>query len=131
MKITVKQLRTIIKEEVFRVLKEGKRHDLEFQPGMPGFGKGPATFEEFMERVNDLGCTLEEFKGDYYGALSLLSGVYRRDVGNRTAAEVNMAAAIEKGDLAGLKNLVSSASEDISRGAKWLQNQMDSLRSKD
>jgi hypothetical protein len=98
---------------------------------MPGFGKGPASFAEFMARVEELGCTLDEFKGDYHGALSLLSGVYRRDVSNRTAAEVNMAAAIEKGDLAKLEKLVASASEDISRGAKWLQDQMDSLRSKD
>ena len=128
MKITVKQLRSVIKEEITRALKEGERQDLEFHPGMPGFGKGPASFEEFMARVEELGCTLDEFKGDFHGASSLISGVYRRDVSNRTAAEVNMAAAIEKGDLAKLEKLVASAPEDVASGAKWLQRDMDKYR---
>ena len=128
MKITVKQLRSVIKEEITRALVEGRRQDLEFQPGMPGFGKGPASFEEFMARVVALGCTLDEFKGDFHGASSLISGVYRRDVSNRTAAEVNMAAAIEKGELAKLEKLVASAPEDVASGAQWLQRDMDKYR---
>jgi hypothetical protein len=125
MKITVKQLRSVIKEEITRALKEGERQDLEFQPDMPGFGKGPASFEEFKARVKELGCTLGQFKGDFHGASSLISGVYRRDLGHRTAAEVNMAAAIEKGDLEKLEKLVASAPEDVASGAKWLQRDMD------
>lgn len=128
MKITVKQLRSVIKEEITRALKEGRRQDLEFQPGMPGFGKGPASFEEFMSRVKELGCTLGQFKGDFHGASSLISGVYRRDLDHRTAAEVNMAVAIEKGekgDLAKLEKLVASAPEDVASGAKRLQQDMD------
>ena len=128
MKITVKQLRTIIKEEVSRALKEGSRTDLEFQVGMPGGYEYPATFEEFMERVEALGCTLDEFKGDYYGALSLLSGVYRRTVGNHSAAQVMMASAIAKGDLAGLKRLVATATEEIGDGDSALQSNMDRYR---
>jgi hypothetical protein len=124
MKITVKQLRSVIKEEITRALKKGRRQDLEFQRGMPDFGKGPASFEEFEARVKDLKCTLDEFKGDFHGASSLISGVYRRDLDHRTAAEVKMAVAIEKGELAKLKRLVASAPEDVASGAKWLQRQM-------
>ena len=47
---------------------------------------------------------------------------------NRTAAEVNMAAAIEKGDLVKLEKLVASAPEDVASGAKWLQRDMDKYR---
>jgi len=128
MKITVKQLRSVIKEEISRVLKEGARPELEFQPGSTEVGQYPASFEEFMERVTDLGCTLDEFKGDYYGALSLLSGVYRRDVGNHSAAQVKMASAIEKGDLAKLEGLVATATEEIGLGDSALQRDMDRYR---
>jgi len=128
MKITVKQLRTIIKEEVSRALKEGSRTDLEFQVGMPGGYEYPATFEEFMERVEALGCTLDEFKGDYYGALSLLSGVYRRTVGNHSAAQVMMASAIEKGDLKKLERLVADAPHQIDAGDTALSRDMNRYR---
>ena len=128
MKITVKQLRTIIKEEVSRALEDRPRDELEFQVGMPGGYEYPATFKEFMERVEALGCTLDEFKGDYYGALSLLSGVYRRTVGNPSAAQVMMASALEKGDLAKLESLVSAAPAEIRRGDSALQSDMDRYR---
>lgn len=128
MKITVKQLRSIVKEEITRVIKEGARPELEFQPDMPGAYKYPASFEEFMERVEDLGCTLDEFKGDYYGALSLLSGVYRRTAGNHSGAQVKMASAIEKGDLAKLESLVAAAPEEIRSGDSARQRDMDRYR---
>ena len=128
MKITVKQLRTIIKEEVSRALKEGSRTDLEFQVGMPGGYEYPATFEEFMERVEALGCTLDEFKGNYHGALSLLSGVYRRTVGNHSAAQVMMASAIEKGDLKKLERLVADAPQQINAGDTALSRDMNRYR---
>lgn len=128
MKITVKELRSIVKEEITRVIKEGNRPELEFQHGMPDAYKYPASFEEFMERVEALGCTLDEFKGDYYGALSLLSGVYRRTVGNHSGVQVDMASAIEKGNLAKLKHLVSVAPEEISGGDSALQRDMDRYR---
>jgi hypothetical protein len=129
MKITVKQLRAIIKEEVTQVLSQGR--NIAFKPGSPNIYSGPKDFADFMRRVNALGVTLEEFKGDRSGAYELMSGIYNRPFDTLTGAHVEMANAIVKGDLNELESLVDQAPEKIKRGDDWKQAQMNSLRSLD
>ena len=129
MKITVKQLRTIIKEEVNQIMKQSR--DIAFKPGSPNIYSSPKDFSEFMERVETFGVSLEEFKGKLYDAYDLISGVYNCPQHAFTATHVQLAGAIAKGDIRKLESLVEQAPEGIERGNKWLQSQMDSLHSKD
>lgn len=129
MKITVKQLRTIIKEEVSRAMTQGR--NIAFKPGSPNIYSSPKDFAEFMGRVDALGVSLEEFKGDRSGAYELMSGVYNRPFDTLTAAHVEMAIAIDNGDLDKLKQLVNQAPEKIKQGDEWRSAQMKSLRSLD
>jgi len=129
MKITVKQLRTIIKEEVSRAMSQGR--NIAFKPGSPNIYSGPKDFADFMSRVDALGVTLEEFKGDRSGAYELMSGVYNRPFDTLTAAHVEMAGAIVRGALDELETLVNQAPEKIKLGDEWKHNQMKSLRSLD
>jgi hypothetical protein len=131
MKITVKQLRTIIREEVEHAMTRDYS-ELAFRPGMPNSYKGPKDFDEFMDRVNALGVSLEDFKGkSREAARALVSGVYRRTYDTLTSVHVYIEKAIVDGNMEELKSLVDGAPEQIKQGDKWLQAQMDSLRSKD
>lgn len=129
MKITVKQLRSIIKEEVSRAMSQSR--NIAFKPGSPDIYSEPKDFSEFMSRVDALGVSLEDFMGDRSGAYELMSGVYNRPFDTLTTAHVEMADAIAKGNLDKLEDLVAQAPEKIKRGDKWLHGQMKSLRSLD
>lgn len=126
MKITVKQLRTIIKEEVENAMKD--TYSLTFRAGMPGAYQSPKDWDEFMARVNDLGISLEDLVGNVTGAYHLLSGVYRRPMDNLGTPIVHMAFAISRGQLDKLKSLVATAPEDLKASGKAMQAHMDMYR---
>jgi hypothetical protein len=125
MKITVKQLRTIIKEEVENAM---DTHRLTFRPGMPGAYQSPKDWNEFMARVDELGVSLEDFVGDETGAYRLLSGVYKRPMDNLGTPMVHMALAISKGDIDKLKTIVATAPETLKAGDRAMQSHMDKFR---